>query len=334
MNKKQLILPIIAAMLFISGLFLMLFVAPKTSTEAEPTTLNISASEPAAEVVVTTPNEPTLPKTITTATADIGLTAAKGFVYDTGTAQMLYMGGNGDEPLYPASLTKLLTAYTARQFMDPEMVVTVGEEITWIDPKSSRAWIDVGYELTVEMLIQGMIMPSGNDAAYTIAVAGGRVLAEDPALDAHQAFSLFINEMNSQANQLGMTNSHFVNPDGIDAENHYTTMNDLVILAKAVLKDDLIMKYAGMAKSDVVFRSGQTITWYNSNYLLQPESEAFYTLEAIGLKTGSTELAGKCLISVFHQSDGSHLIIGVLGSLKSEDRFSDTLILYNMFQEK
>lgn len=345
MNKKQLILPIIAAILFISGLFLMLFIAPNAadnSPATEPaTTVPTTTADPAAEVIATDPieepteppvTEPPLPATVTTSAGEMGLTAAMAFVYDTGLEHMLYMGGDGDAPLCPASLTKLLTAYTVRQFMDPEMVVTVGSEVTWIDPGSSRAWIDVGYELTVEMLIQGMIMPSGNDAAYTLAVAGGRVLAEDPELDRQQAFSLFVDEMNAQARQLGMKNSHFMNPDGIDAEGHYTTMNDLVILAKAVMEDELIMKYAGMAKADVVYASGETITWHNSNYLLHPEYEELYTPEVIGLKTGSTELAGKCLVSAFRQSDDTYLIIGVLGCPENLNRFTDTLLLYNLYQ--
>ena len=346
MSKKQMILPVIAAILFISGLFLMLFVAPNAAKDPTPTapatTAPVTTAEPAAEVLATDPiqtdpteppvTEPPLPETVTTSAGEMGLTASMGFVYDTGLEHMLYMGGDGDEPLCPASLTKLLTAYTVRQFMDPEMVVTVGSEVTWIDPDSSRAWIAEGYQLTVEMLIQGMIMPSGNDAAYTLAVAGGRVLAEDPSLDRQLAFNLFIDEMNAQARALGMKNSHFANPDGIDEEGHYTTMNDLVILSKAVMEDELIMKYASMAKADVVYASGETITWHNSNYLLHPEYEDYYTPEAIGLKTGSTEKAGKCLISVFCKEDGTYLIVGVLGSPENLDRFSDTLTLYHLYQ--
>ena len=346
MNKKQMILPVIAAILFISGLFFMLFVAPNApqdpATTAPATTVPTTTAEPAAQVLVTDPieseptqpivTEPPLPATVTTSAAEMGLTAKMAFVYDTGLSHMCYMGGDGDEPLCPASITKLITAYTVLQIMDPETVVTVGEEITWIDPDSSRAWIDQGYQLTVEMLIQGMLMPSGNDAAYTLAVAGGRALAEDPELDRKQAFGLFVDEMNGYARQLGMKNSHFMNPDGIDEDGHYTTMNDLVVLAEAVMQDALIMKYAAMAKADVVFASGETITWHNSNYLLHPEYEDFYTPEAVGLKTGSTDKAGKCLLSAFLREDGTYLIVGVLGSTENTDRFSDTLILYNLYK--
>ncbi len=341
MNKKQSILPFIAAILFLGGLFLMLVVAPNTNqSPPAPETTQGTVTEPNTAVFATDPPEPTeppvtqppLPATETMAPAEQGISAAMAFVYDTAMEHMLYMGGDGDEELAPASLTKLMTAYTARQIMPDDQVVTIGSEITWIDPDSSRAWIDQGQELTVEMLIQGMLMPSGNDAAYSLAVAGGRILGEDPELDRRQAFNLFIDEMNGQARQLGMTNSHFANPDGIDAEGHYTTMNDLLILTKAVMEDALIMKYAGMAEAEVVFVSGETITWRNSNYLLHPEYEAYYTPEAIGLKTGSTDNAGKCLISVFAQPDGSYLIIGVMGCPENEGRFADTLRLYTQYQ--
>lgn len=353
MNKKQMILPVIAAILFLGGIVLMLFVAPNWVAEppktTNPVTTAAPTTEPVAEVIVTSPaqtepseppvvtepvvTEPPLPPTVTLPPEEMGLTAAKAFVYDTGLSYMCYAGGDPDEALAPASLTKLLTAYTALQCMDIDQVVTVGEEITWIDPDSSRAWIEQGQELTVEMLIQGMLLPSGNDAAYTLAVAGGLVLAEDPELDRRQAYNLFVDEMNGQARALGMKHSHFMNPDGIDEEGHYTTVNDLRILSQAVMGDPLIMKYAGMAKAEVVLASGEAITWTNSNRLLHPDQEEYYTPQAIGLKTGSTDDAGKCLISVFERPDGSHLIIGVLGSLDDHSRYTDTLLLYETYNK-
>ena len=298
---------------------------------------NVEETAPAAEVIATEPTEPApteppLPPTETDPPESIGLSAHTAFVYDTYNSYMMYLGGDGDAPLAPASLTKLMTSYTARQIMDADYVITAGSEVSWIDPQSSRAWVGEGHQLTVEMLIQGMMMPSGNDAAYVIAVGGGRVLAEDPELDNEMALRVFMDEMNAQARELGMKNSHFVNPDGIDADGHYTTANDLVILAQAVMQDDLIMKYAGMAKADVVFASGESITWKNSNYLLHPEMTDYYTPEAIGMKTGSTDDAGRCLISAFTQPDGSYLIIGVLGSNEDPARYDDTLTLYELYR--
>lgn len=345
MNKKQWMLTLVVGLLFCAGVVLMLFLAPNLSIERTPEetlpaqtvsqpegTEPEETTEPVETDPPTEPPEPTIPpQTDTMIPADLGLTANKAFVYDLDNNWLLYAGGDPDGKLAPASLTKLLTSYTAVQFMDLQMEVTVGEEIRWIDPYSSVAHLQVGNRLTVEMLLYGLMLPSGNDAAYALAVAGGRVLAEDPELNNQEALKLFMNEMNEQARLLGMTGSQFKNPDGIDEEGHYTTIKDLIILTKAVMKIPVIMDSACTAEKEVVFLSGETVTWKNSNYLLQPEKEDYYTPNAIGLKTGSTEKAGKCLISLFRQEDGSYLAVGVMGSIGDNERYDDTLILYKRY---
>ena len=345
MNKKQWILTLVVGLLFCAGVVLMLFLAPNLSTEITPEeTLPVQTvsqpeitepeetTQPVETDPPTEPPEPTIPpQTETIPPADLGLTATKAFVYDLDNSWLLYAGGDPDGKLAPASLTKLLTSYTAVQFMDMDMEVTVGNEILWIDPYSSVAHLQVGNCLTVEMLLYGLMLPSGNDAAYALAVAGGRVLAEDPELDNREALELFVDEMNEQARLLGMTGSQFKNPDGIDEDGHYTTIKDLIILTKAVMDVPVIMESACTAQKEVVFLSGETVTWKNSNYLLQPEKEDYYTPNAIGLKTGSTQNAGKCLISLFLQEDGSYLAVGVLGSIGDNERYDDTLILYQRY---
>lgn len=354
MNKKQWILSLIAAVLFCLGLVIMLFVSlfslppvpglsstPTESTDiteplteppsqsettlppTEPLTEPISESEP---VEVTTP----LPSYDTTLPSELGLSAAYAFVYNMDAGKLVYAGGDPNAKLAPASLTKLLTAYTAEQFMDMDMEVTVGEEVTWIHPESSIAMIQPGHKLTVKMLIQGMMLPSGNDAAYALAVAGGRVLSNNPNMDRATAIDVFVSEMNEQARRLGMINSQFKNPDGIDSHGHYSTVKDLITLSNAVFDSDLIMECANTAKLELQLLSGENITWINSNYLLQEESD-YYTPNCIGLKTGSTDNAGKCVITLFRQKDGSYLLIGVLGCSEDPSRFADTLILYNKF---
>ena len=342
MNKKQWILSVIAAVLFCSGLVIMLFVSvfslpPVTDILQGPTE---SPTEPSESEETEPPEEPTEPQIVevtapapnydTTPPAQLGMTATTAFVFNMDENRMVYAGGDPDAKLAPASLTKLLTAYTAEQFMDMNMAVTVGEEVMWIDPDSSIAMLRPGQELTVKMLIQGMMLPSGNDAAYAIAVAGGRVLSGNPNMDRRTAMNVFVSEMNEQARRLGMINSQFKNPDGIDATGHYSTVKDLITLSKAVTESELIMECAATAKLELVLLSGETITWLNSNYLLQEESE-YYTANCIGLKTGSTANAGKCVITLFRQDDGSYLLIGVLGSSGDNLRFADTLILYDKF---
>lgn len=335
-------LAIAAAVLFVGGLILMIGLTPavaQSPTEPELTTEPVTVAttlptelptEATTEAPTEPPTDPPTEPAETTPPEELGLTASKAFAYDTGEDRMKYVGGDEHEKVAPASLTKLLTAYVALQYLQPEDVITAGDEVTWIDPNSSIAYIQPGHQLAAKMLLQGMIMQSGNDAAYTLAVGAGRMIAGVEDLDRKQAVGVFVDEMNRQARLLGMENSHFKNPDGIDEDGHYTTVRDLLTLSLAVLEQDEIMEFASMAKDDVEFYSGETCTWYNSNYLLQQESE-FYTPEAMGLKTGSTEKAGKCLISLFKKADG-YLIVGVLGSVEDEDRYKDTLLLYQEYK--
>lgn len=342
MTKKA-IFSVIAAVLFLCGLVLMLFVAPYLSqnevTPTEPFSMETTTTEPTGLITEPTTEPPTEPTTEaptypaaeTMAPSLLNLTAQYGFAYDCGTQRFLYIGGDPNAPLAPASLTKLLTAYVVLQHMGEGEVVTVGEEVTWIDPLSSVAFLQPGHKLTVRMLVQGLIMQSGNDAAYTLAVACGRRLAENPKLDSREAWTLFVEEMNAVARLIGMENSQFKNPDGNDEEGHYTTVNDLVTMALVAMQNPTIMEYACMASADVVFASGETCTWFNSNYLLH-QDKPYFVAEAIGLKTGSTTNAGKCLISLFLQEDGTYLMVGVLGSETDDTRYEDTLILYNRYR--
>ena len=255
------------------------------------------------------------------------LTATKYFAYDLREEEYLLQVGNGDEKLYPASITKLLTSYVVLQYMKPEAKVTATDALNLVALDSSLAKLEEGDVLTVEQLIAAMMLPSGNDAAQVAAVAAGRAIAENEALDYTEAAKVFVEEMNRQAKALGMENSHFVSPDGYHDDNHYTSMNDLVTLCKTVLKNPTILKYTGMAKSTVTL-SGRELEWENTNILLDSEKE-FYHPNTIGMKTGYTSKAGNCLVSAFFMEDRL-LLIGVFGCPAfTDDRYLDTLAIYN-----
>ena len=130
-------------------------------------------------------------------------------------------------------------------------MVTAGEETTWIDPASSIASVTPGDTLRVEMLIQGMLMQSGNDAAYAVAVAAGRVIADDPQLSAREALNTFMEEVNRQLAQHRLAGTHFVTPDGLDAPGHHTTAADMLSIAILATENPTIRHYAGIAKSPV-----------------------------------------------------------------------------------
>ena len=254
------------------------------------------------------------------------ITAQKYFAYDVREDAYLAMLGDGAEKVYPASITKLLTSYVVLQHMDAEEVVKAGDALNLVQPDSSLAKLNVGDELTVGQLIAGMMLPSGNDAAQVIAVATGRKIAGSN-LPYHEAVEVFVQEMNRQAELLGMTNSHFANPDGFHDDNHYTTMDDLVILCKAVLANPVMMGYTSCTKETVEV-AGRTLEWENTNLLLDSE-EAVYHANAIGMKTGYTGMAGNCLISAFFMEDRI-LLIGVFGCPAfTDDRYLDTVAIYD-----
>lgn len=290
-------------------------------TGNDPASIDVIATEPPTE-------PPTEPEKVWEM-PDFSLNATHAFVYHTDSDKMIFNKGDIYELIAPASLTKLYSAWAALQYLDPETVISVGSEVTLIDPDSSVAHIYQGQRLTVEQCVEGMLLQSGNDAAYVLAVAAGRAISENPGLSPTAAIGTFAAAMNELALENGLENTHFSNPDGIDASGHYTSMNDLAKISLMVLKDPIMSKYIGMASDEVTYVSGDTASWKNTNELLHPESQ-FYCEYAVGMKTGSTTNAGKCLISAFLVEDG-YLIIGVLGGTENLQRYVDTLNLYHHF---
>ena len=198
-------------------------------------------------------------------------------------------------------------------------------------PRHADFSVQTGDVITADRLVEAMLLPSGNDAAYLLAEQAGRVIAggetPDQSISASTAVDLFMKEMNEQANRLGMDGTHFVNPDGIHKENHYTNYQDLAKMAQLALENPTILKYASKNIDYVTFASGEERKWENTNDLINPESP-YYCPYAVGLKTGQTPGAGACLLSAFKYQSKT-LIIGTFGCPGVEDRFIDTLQLFN-----
>jgi D-alanyl-D-alanine carboxypeptidase (penicillin-binding protein 5/6) len=267
------------------------------------------------------------------AQADIhSITALYGFVYDLTGETLLYTHGDQQAERTPASITKLLTICTALEYLDPATEITAGVETTWIDPLSSVAAVKPGCRLTVEQLVQGMMMQSGNDAAYALAVATGKSIAGGEEFTEEEYLQVFMDYMNRRAYEQGLKNTFFVTPDGTTAQGHHTTPEDLLRIAKLALENPLIRQYALCLQETVTFASGQEYLWVNTNWMLHPESE-FYCPGARGLKTGYTSAAGNCMMALF-DDDGRELLICVLGCPTTLDRFRDVLQLYDLYQNK
>lgn len=305
-------------------------VADTTAPTTEPTIETTEATQPETEPPTTEPTEPEPTETEPTVNPATGLSAKYAFVYDTAAGEYLYTLGGQYDQINIASITKLFSAWVALQIMPSDKVITAGEELTWIDEDSSRAWIYQGQKVTVTTCVQGMIIPSGNDAAYVLAVATGRELLGEPNAGAYVALDAFVAEMNARAQAQGLTGTHFTNPDGIDEEGHYSTPADVLKMAKLALSSATISRAAATTSMTAYYASGETANWTNSNHLLHEDSEN-YCPNAIGLKTGHTNEAGWCLVSAFDEGDRT-LIIGVFGSETIELRNEDTLKLYEEFR--
>lgn len=231
----------------------------------------------------------------------------------------------------PASLTKLLTASVALHYLSPETVVTVGSEQSLVKAGSSLCLIRSGHKLKLYDLLTGMLMASGNDAAYTVAVNTARTVYPDISMTESQAVSCFADLMNEYAKSIGMKNSNFVYPEGWDDENQYTTVSDLLTLANHAFSIPEIKTITGTYQKKVYFISGENITWTNTNQLLNPNG-AFYCKDAVGIKTGTTANAGNCVIAAFDRNGKTYISVAI-GCQTGNDRYNLTLKLLSAFTE-
>ena len=256
-------------------------------------------------------------------------------LYDISAQTILY-SKNGDAPCAPASLTKLMTAIVALENASPDEMLTAGKELNLLDPASSRAGISIGHKMTLKQALQGLLLKSGNDAAYMIAAQIGHKM--DASKTGQAAIDLFCQKMTEKAADLGCSNTTFLNPDGIDKDGHSTTANDLLKIALYARKQPLIAEIVATKQVTVTFASGQTKTWVNSNRLLQ--SGGYTYAGATGMKTGTTDAAGNCLIScvtrdVDSDNDGKNdkqrtVMCILLGAKTDALRYEESIELLNL----
>ena len=264
---------------------------------------------------------------------NFSLSAEFCIVYDLKSGEVLY-AKNATERAYPASITKLMTSIVALKYCSPNDVFTAGDELSFVNKGSSLAFIYKGHKLKLSMLIDAMMLPSGNDAAYVVAANAGRVIAGDKSLSAAEAVSVFVDEMNKEAKRLGCKGTHFTSPDGWHDDRHFTTAYDLALISVEALSYEVINKSVKKEQVDAVYESGQMMTWINSNYLIRYHSlstedrKKWYSEYATGLKTGTTSQAGSCMVASAKKGDRE--IVAVL--LKCKDgmgRYEDALEIIN-----
>lgn len=217
-----------------------------------------------------------------------GISAAGAVLMDADTGRVLYEKDSRSRRLI-ASTTKLMTALVALESgHDLGEIVTI--EKAWTGAEGSSIYLRPGEEITLEALLYGLLLRSGNDAALAVAgCCAGTV--ED-----------FVGRMNQKARELGMLDTSFANPNGLDAEGHYSSAYDMALLARACLKNVELAKIAATRSITLGTR-----TFTNHNKLLWRYEGC------IGLKTGYTEKAGRTLVSAARR-DGMTLICVTLNA--------------------
>jgi len=219
---------------------------------------------------------------------DAAVEAAAAAVFSLDSSEVI-LARDATRRLYPASMTKILTALVAIRHGDPQEMVTVGEEAVITESGASLCKIQPGDRLTLEQLLYGLMLPSGNDAGAAIAV--------------HIAGSIeaFSDMMNAQAHQIGATDSHFTNPHGLHDENHYTTAYDLYLIYREAMKEPLLRTIISTSSYTVQYQGSDGTQkeqlWKNSNRYINGEQPMPEGLTSLGGKTGTTKAAGYCLIT-------------------------------------
>ena len=253
-------------------------------------------------------------------------------VYNAKNDRVLF-SKNSDARCYPASLTKIMTAIVALENLKADEIFTVGTELSLVNKGSSLAFIAKGHKLTLEMLVEAMLLPSGNDAAYAVAVGTYKKVTGNNFVSDTEAVAGFCKMMNEKAKELGALDTNFVNPDGWHDENHYTTAYDMLLISKHAMSNPLIAKIASTDTIKAIFVSGEMIVWKNTNMLVVKSDESYsneyYNEHAKGLKTGSTPEAGFCL-STYAEFGEDEIFVIVMNASGNSRRFDDANKLFDL----
>lgn len=237
--------------------------------------------------------------------AEVSISAKSAVVICAESGEIIY-SKNGNEQLPMASTTKIMSSLIALEMGADDTFFTVTDEMLGVEGTSMG--LKSGDSVSLLSLVKGMLISSGNDAANVIAyaISGG--------------IEPFVNLMNEKAKQIGMNNTHFVTPSGLDAEGHYSTAYDMAILAAEAIRNPIFLNIC----------SSKTVTAYygsppskhvltNHNKLLSVSDEF------IGVKTGFTKKSGRCLVSA-RREDGKTLIAVTLNAPNDWD---DHIKLYD-----
>ena len=240
---------------------------------------------------------------------------------DANTGKILYEK-NAYEKMYPASTTKIMTAILALENRDLSHVAKVSYNAIFTVPVGyANANLQLDEELSIEQLLNVLLIPSANDAANVIAEdIGGSV----------ESFSSM---MNTKANEIGCTNTHFVNPNGVHNEEHYSCAYDLALMGRYAMKNETFRSIVSTTrytlpvtnkydKADRIF--------VTTNKLINEKNSQYYKYTT-GIKTGYTDAAKNCIVAGAKKDDMELIavIMGASNDNNSSNKFTDCISLFN-----
>ena len=244
--------------------------------------------------------------------SDLAPNSKSAILLDASTKTTLFKK-NEQEKLAPASMTKVMSMLLIMEAIDNGNLsldddVTISENAASMG--GSQVYLQAGETYKVKELLKGIAVASGNDAVVAMAEKISGTVSD------------FVARMNERAKELGAVNTHFVNPHGLDAEDHYTTAYDMALMAFELLKHPTILEYTSIYEDYLQKNDGSSIWLVNTNKLVR-----FYD-GVDGLKTGFTATAGYCLTATAKKNN-LRLISVVMGAETSDKRSSDTTSLLN-----
>ena len=259
-----------------------------------------------------------VPITIKAETLDLAPNATSAIIIEASTGTVIY-NKNEHEKLAPASMTKMMGLLLIMEQIEKgnlkwDEKVTASANASSMG--GSQIFLETGEQMTVEELVKGISIASGNDAMVAMAE---RIAGTEEA---------FVELMNKKANELGLKNTNFKNCTGLDAENHYSSANDMGLIAKELVKYDKILEFSGTYEDYIREGTDKSFWLVNTNKLVR-----FYQ-GVDGLKTGYTTTAGYCLTATA-KKDGMRIITVVMNEPDSATRNSETTAMldygFNMY---
>ena len=290
--------------IFMALILTFTFVTPVYATGEEPEEVTTEHPE-----TTEYPNDPSRPP-------DLVCNAA--IVMDAASGQILYEK-NAYERKYPASITKILTTLVALDHgVNFDDTVVMSENAIWgIERNSTNIGLDVGEKVTVRDIMYATMVQSANECAYAVA----ELVAGD--------LESFAKLMNDRIEEIGCTDTHFVTPNGLHDDNHYTGAYDMALITKEALKNDTFREIAGTLSYVVpeTNLADETRPLWNGNKMINPAESNYYEY-CKGGKTGYTSMANNTLVT-FAEKDGLELICVILDCDGWKYSYTDSKALYN-----